>query len=89
MNIYTHKGTPTVAFGIMDMRNYSEKEIIQKGITYKKCKGCMFHSGDYYLEQVTKELSDIDLLQFMNGFTNEKEIRNRYKYVFVRVIEVE
>ena len=95
MNIYTHKGTPTVAFGIMDMRNYSEREIIQKasyywsGIQYKKCKGCMFHSGDYYLEPFTKELSDIDLLQFMNGFTNEKEIRNRYKYVFVRVIEVE
>ena len=64
MNICTHKGTPTVAFGIMDMRNYSEKEIIQKasyywsGIQYEKCKGCMFHSGDYYLEPFTEELSE-------------------------------
>jgi hypothetical protein len=30
MNICTYKGNPIVAFGIMDMRNYSEKEIIQK-----------------------------------------------------------
>ena len=95
MNICTYKGNPTVVFGIMDMHNYSEKEIIQKasyywsGIQYEKCKGCMFHSGDYYLEPFTEELSDIDLLQFMNSFTNEKEIKDRYKYVFVKVIEVE
>lgn len=48
MNICTHKGTPTVAFGIMDMRNYSEKEIIQKAsyywseIQYKNVKDVCF-----------------------------------------------
>ena len=95
MNICTYKGNSTVDFGIMDMRNYSEKEIIQKasyywsGIQYEKCKGCIFYSGNYYLEAFTAELFDIDLLQFMDGFTNEKEIRDRYKYVFVKVIEVE
>ena len=74
---------------------YNEKEVIQKdsyylaGIQYEKCNGCLFYSDEYYLEPFTEELSDIDLLQFMNSFTNEKEIRGRYKYVFVKVIEVE
>lgn len=93
MNIGEYKGYQTIAFGIMDMRNYNKKEIIQKasyywaGIQYERCNDCVFYSGEYFLEPFTEELSKIDILQFMNKWIKEAEIRKRYKYVFVRVVE--
>lgn len=90
-NIGMYMGYPTIAFGIMKMP-YDKKEVIQKasyylaGIQYEKCSGCMFYSGEYYLEPFTEELSNLDMNNFMiqDKRLDEAEIR-RYKYVYVRI----
>lgn len=94
--IGTYTGIPVVALGMMKMP-YNEKEVIQKasyylaGIQYEKCNGCLFYSGEYYLEPFTEELFDLDVYNFMiqDKRLDEEEIRRNYKYVYVKIIESE
>ena len=89
----TYTGIPVVSFGIMKMP-YDEKEIIQKasyhlaGIQYEKCNGCLFYSGEYYLEPFTEELSNLDVHNFIiqDKRLDEETVRNMYKYVYVKII---
>lgn len=94
MELAYNRGRLSIAFGIMKMP-YDEKELIQKasyyyaGKRYDRCKGCIFHSGSYYLEPHTAELSIPDIENFMiqDKRLNEESIRKLYKYVFVDVAE--
>lgn len=97
MELGYNRGKLSISFGIMKMP-YDEKELIQKASYYyagklfdKKYKGCIFHSGSYYLEPYTAELSVPDIENFMiqDKRLDERNIRKMYKYVFVDVIEEE
>jgi hypothetical protein len=91
--IGTYAGTPVVSLGIMKIP-YDKKEIIQKasyylaGIQYEKCNGCLFYSGEYYLEPFTEELSNLDVHNFMmqDKRLDEETVRNMYKYIYVKII---
>ena len=96
MEIVMHKGSPTICLGIIDfVREYDEKKIIQMasyylaGIQYEKCKNHTFYSGEYYLVPFTEELLEPDISQFEDGIRTEKEIKERFKYVFVKVRNIE
>lgn len=95
MELVNNKGKLSIAFGIMKMP-YNEKELIQKSSYYyagkrydTRCKGCIFHSGSYYLEPYTAELNIPDIENFMiqDKRLNEETVRRLYKYVFVDVTE--
>lgn len=97
MELANNRGKLSIAFGIMKMP-YDKKELIQKASYYyagkrydNKCVGCIFHSGSYYLEPYTAELSIPDIENFMiqDKRLDEGNIRKMYKYVFVDVIEEE
>lgn len=96
MELVMYKGSSVIAFGIVDMlREYNEKEIIQKasyylaGIQYDKCTDCTFHSEEYYLDIFTEELLASDMNRFYDRMLSDKQIRKRYKYVFVKVRNIE
>lgn len=95
MELVNNRGKLSIAFGIMKMP-YDEKELIQKASYYYAgkrydsiCGGCIFHSGSYYLEPYTAELSipDIENFKIQDKRINEENIRKMYKYVFVDVVE--
>lgn len=74
---------------------YNEKELIQMasyyyaGKQYEKCDGCMFYSGSYNLIPFTEELNIADLTRLNERYNlDDGEIKNRYKYVFVNVVDV-
>lgn len=88
------KGIPCISFGIMEMP-YNEKELIQMasyyyaGKQYEKYDGCMFYSGSYNLIPFTEELNIADLMILKGRYNlDEEEIKRRYKYVFVNVVDV-
>ena len=71
-----------------------EKEIIQKaqyyysGKRYDETKGCIFHSGNYYMECFTQDLSNIDLENFIiqDRRLDREKVMKTYKNLYIRII---
>lgn len=96
MELGKYQGDDTIAFGIVKLP-YDEKEIIQKaqyyysGKRYDETKRCIFHSGNYYMELFTENLSNMDIenLKFQDSRLDREYITKTYKNLYVRIIKPE
>jgi len=91
MEFGKYRGDGVIAFGITKLP-YDEKETYQKAQYYysgqRYNKGFLFHSGDYYLEIFTEDLSELDIDNFklQDRRMSKDYIMKTYKYLYVRVV---